>query len=209
MPVGLPKVPFRIPGDEDASWVDLYNRLYRKRILFLGDEIDEELGNTIVGIITYLSIEDENPDIFLFINSPGGEVLPGLAIYDSVSNSPPDVNTICMGTAASMACLILTGGAITKRIAFANGRVLMHQPYIDIPLLEEIMPPSFYVNEILEIRDRIILSYAQRTKQPEVVICLDIQRDVLMSAEEAKRYGIIDSISLDEIKGLAPFLPSS
>nr|YP_009973424.1 clp protease proteolytic subunit [Halophila beccarii]QNH92875.1 clp protease proteolytic subunit [Halophila beccarii] len=209
MPVGVPKVAARIPGNEDASWVDLYNHLYRKRIVFLGDEITKELGNTVVGIITYLSIEDEIPDIFLFINSPGGGILPGIGIYDSVSNSPPDVNTICMGIAASMACLILTGGAITKRIAFPNGRVLLHQPIIATPKLKVAMPKYLYMNEMLEIRNRIIFTYVQRTKQPKAIICLDIQRDVFMSAEDALAYGIIDSISLDESEGLLPFLPVS
>jgi ATP-dependent Clp protease protease subunit len=201
MPLGVPKVPFRIPGDEDATWVDLYNRLYRERILFLGEEIDHELANIIVGIITYLSMEDEDRDIFLFINSPGGLILPGMAIYDVVSNSPPDVYTICMGIAASMASLILAGGAITKRIAFPHARVMLHQPSASFPKKKrgKELKKTLYMNELLIIRNNIISIYEQRTKQPASVINEDIERDILMSAEEAKTYGIIDSISLDEI----------
>nr|YP_010721628.1 ATP-dependent Clp protease proteolytic subunit [Stachytarpheta jamaicensis]WDS80523.1 ATP-dependent Clp protease proteolytic subunit [Stachytarpheta jamaicensis] len=126
MPIGVPKVPFRSPGEEDASWVDVYNRLYRERLLFLGQEVDSEISNQLIGLMVYLSIEDDTKDLYLFINSPGGWVIPGVAIYDTMQFVRPEVHTICMGLAASMGSFILVGGEITKRLAFphaANGRI--------------------------------------------------------------------------------------
>ena len=120
MPIGVPKVPYRIPGDEEATWVDLYNVMYRERTLFLGQEIRCEVTNHITGLMVYLSIEDDTRDLYLFINSPGGWVIPGIAIYDTMQFVPPDVHTICMGLAASMGSFILVGGEITKRLAFPH-----------------------------------------------------------------------------------------
>nr|YP_009924482.1 clp protease proteolytic subunit [Styrax faberi]QNH68238.1 clp protease proteolytic subunit [Styrax faberi] len=121
MPIGVPKVPFRSPGEEDASWVDVY-RLYRERLLFLGQEVDSEISNQLIGLMVYLSIEDDTKDLYLFINSPGGWVIPGVAIYDTIQFVQPDVHTICMGLAASMGSFILVGGEITKRLAFPHGK---------------------------------------------------------------------------------------
>nr|APW82657.1 ATP-dependent Clp protease proteolytic subunit [Citrullus lanatus] len=128
MPIGVPRVPFRNPGEEDASWIDVINRLYRERLLFLGQEIDTELSNQLIGLMVYLSMEDETKDLYLFINSPGGWVLPGIAIYDTMQFVRPDVQTVCMGLAASMGSFILSGGKITKRLAFPHARVMIHQP---------------------------------------------------------------------------------
>ncbi|KAL4184952.1 hypothetical protein AMTRI_Chr10g228130 [Amborella trichopoda] len=123
MPVGVPKVPFRSPGEEDATWgynLILINRLHRERLLFLGQEVEGEISNQIVGLMVYLSIEDDTRDLYLFINSPGGWVIPGIAIYDAMQFVPPDVHTICMGLAASMGSFVLAGGEITKRLAFPH-----------------------------------------------------------------------------------------
>ena len=120
MPIGVPKVPFRNPGDEDASWIDIYNRLYRERFLFLVQEVDSEISNQIVGLLVYLNIEDDTKDIFLYINSPGGDVISGVAIYDMMQTVRPGVSTICIGLAASMGSFILAGGAITRRAAFPH-----------------------------------------------------------------------------------------
>nr|YP_010480254.1 clp protease proteolytic subunit [Berberis pinnata]UVJ68229.1 clp protease proteolytic subunit [Berberis pinnata] len=129
MPVGVPKVPFRIPGDEDATWVDLYliNRLHRERLLFLGDSIEDELANQVMGLMLFLNIEDKDLEQWLFINSPGGWIVPGVGIYDMMQLVIPDVNTVCMGVAASMASFVLVGGEITKRLAFLRACMLYHQ----------------------------------------------------------------------------------
>nr|YP_009681160.1 clp protease proteolytic subunit [Sagittaria trifolia]QDG01499.1 clp protease proteolytic subunit [Sagittaria trifolia] len=195
MPVGVPKVPFRIPGDEEATWVDL-NRLYRDRFLFLGQEVKDEIANQIVGLMTYLNIEDPTRDQFLFINSPGGYVLPGIGIYDSIQFVAPPVSTICIGVAASMASFILLGGEITRRIAFPHARVMMHQPastFFKAKTGELIMDSD----EIMDIRNMILRVYAQRTGKPAWVIAHDIERDLFMSATEAEYYGIVDLVGLD------------
>nr|UDZ59544.1 clp protease proteolytic subunit [Echinodorus berteroi] len=195
MPVGVPKVPFRLPGEEDASWVDLYNRLYRERLLFLGQEVESEISNQIVGLMVYLSIEDNTREHYLFINTPGGWVIPGIAIYDTMQWIPPDVNTVCVGLAASMGSFVLVGGEITKRLAFPHARVMIHQP-----------ATSFYhgttgdfvleAEELLRLREVVTKVYVQRTTRPLWVISEDMERDVFMSATEAQAYGIVDLVGL-------------
>nr|YP_010636519.1 clp protease proteolytic subunit [Saxifraga angustata]WBQ48991.1 clp protease proteolytic subunit [Saxifraga angustata] len=196
MPIGVPKVPYRIPGEEDASWVDLYNRLYRERLLFLGQEIDSEISNQLVGLMVYLSIEDYTQDLFLFINSPGGGVISGIAIYDTMQLVRPEVHTICMGLAASMGSLILLGGEITKRIAFPHARVMIHQPaasFYEAKTGEFIMEAE----ELLKIRESITRVYVQRTGKSLWVVSEDMERDVHMSATEAQAHGIVDLVGVD------------
>ncbi|XP_022732785.1 uncharacterized protein LOC111286890 [Durio zibethinus] len=118
MPVGIPKVPFQVPGDNDASWVDIYNRIYRERLLFLGKELDIQTSNQLAGIMIYLSIESNSRDLFFFINSPGGGIVSGLSLFDTMQAVEPDVHTLAMGLTASIAAFLLVGGEITKRRAF-------------------------------------------------------------------------------------------
>nr|YP_011035588.1 ATP-dependent Clp protease proteolytic subunit [Kaempferia parviflora]YP_011035675.1 ATP-dependent Clp protease proteolytic subunit [Cornukaempferia aurantiflora]WIM35539.1 ATP-dependent Clp protease proteolytic subunit 1 [Curcuma longa]WIM51352.1 ATP-dependent Clp protease proteolytic subunit 1 [Curcuma wenyujin]WIM51438.1 ATP-dependent Clp protease proteolytic subunit 1 [Curcuma phaeocaulis]WRI59900.1 ATP-dependent Clp protease proteolytic subunit [Kaempferia parviflora]WRI59987.1 ATP-de len=196
MPVGVPKVPFRNPGEEDATWVELYNRLYRERLLFLGQEVKEEISNTIVGLMVYLSIEDQTRDLYLFINSPGGWVISGIAIFDTMQFVTPDVHTICMGIAASMASFILVGGEITKRLAFPHAWIMIHQP-----------ASSFYdgrsgdffreTRQIVKLRETLTKVYVQRTGMPLWVVAQDMERDIFMSATEAQAHGIVDLVGAD------------
>nr|AGW98570.1 clp protease proteolytic subunit [Ipomoea obscura]BDR62512.1 ATP-dependent Clp protease proteolytic subunit [Ipomoea obscura] len=197
MPIGVPKVPFRNPGDEDASWVDIYNRLYRERFLFLVQEIDSEIANQIVGLLVYLNIEDDTKDIFLYINSPGGDVISGVAIYDMMQTVRPDVSTVCIGLAASMGSFILAGGAITRRAAFPHARVMIHQPrtsFFESQAAELLLE----VEEALKLRERIAEIYAQRTGNPTSIISRDMDRDVFFSARQARIYGIIDDIEFSD-----------
>nr|ULD67474.1 clp protease proteolytic subunit [Paris mairei] len=200
MPLGVPKVPFRSPGEEDATWVDL-NRLHRERLLFLGQEVENEISNQIVGLMVYLSLEDNTRDLFLFINSPGGLVMPGIAIYDTMQFVIPEVHTICIGLAASMGSFILVGGEITKRLAFPHAmlyqfiRVMIHQP-----------ASSFYrsqtgefileVEELMRLRETLTKVYVQRTGNPLWVVSEDMERDVFMSATEAQAHGIVDLVGI-------------
>nr|QVX30518.1 clp protease proteolytic subunit [Myroxylon balsamum] len=196
MPVGVPKVPFRIPGEEDASWVDIYNRLYRERLLFLGQEVDSEISNQLIGLMVYLSIEDSNKNLYLFINSPGGSVIPGIAIYDTMQFVPPYVHTICMGLAASMGSFILAGGEITKRLAFPHARVMIHQPASSF---YEAQAGEFILeaNELLKLRETIAEVYVQRTGKPFWIVSADMERDVFMSATEAQAHGIVDLVAVE------------
>nr|YP_009756220.1 ATP-dependent Clp protease proteolytic subunit [Gymnema sylvestre]QJA27334.1 ATP-dependent Clp protease proteolytic subunit [Gymnema sylvestre] len=195
MPVGVPKVPFRNPGEADASWVDV-NRLYRERFLFLGQIVDSEISNQLMGLMVYLSIEDETRDLYLFINSPGGWVIPGIGIYDTMQFVQPDVHTVGMGLAASMGSFLLAGGTITKRLAFPHARVMMHQPastFYDTQAEEAILEAE----ELLELRETLTRVYAQRTGKPLWVVSEDMERDVFMSATEAQAYGIVDLVAVE------------
>nr|YP_009456086.1 ATP-dependent Clp protease proteolytic subunit [Momordica charantia]AUJ21853.1 ATP-dependent Clp protease proteolytic subunit [Momordica charantia]UDP55828.1 ATP-dependent Clp protease proteolytic subunit [Momordica charantia] len=196
MPIGVPKVPFRNPGEEDASWVDV-NRLYRERLLFLGQEVDSQISNQLIGLMVYLSIEDDTKDLYLFINSPGGWVIPGVAIYDTMQFVRTNVQTICMGLAASMGSFILVGGEITKRLAFPHARrVMIHQPassFYEAQTGEFILEAE----ELLKLRETITRVYVQRTGKPLWVVSEDMERDVFMSATEAQAHGIVDLVAVE------------
>nr|YP_010737814.1 clp protease proteolytic subunit [Euphorbia royleana]WEQ71951.1 clp protease proteolytic subunit [Euphorbia royleana] len=195
MPIGVPKVPFRHPGEDDSLWIDLYNRLYRERLLFLGQGVDSEISNQLIGLMVYLSIESETKDLYLFINSPGGWVIPGVAIYDTMQFVRPDVQTICMGLAASMGSFILVGGKITKRLAFPHAWVMIHQPiagFYQAQIAEFVLEAE----ELLKLREIITRIYAQRTGKPLWVVSEDMERDVFMSATEAQAHGIVDLVAV-------------
>nr|YP_010046970.1 clp protease proteolytic subunit [Coptis omeiensis]QPJ79237.1 clp protease proteolytic subunit [Coptis omeiensis] len=196
MPIGVPKVPFRSPGEEDAVWIDIYNRLYRERLIFLGQAVNSEISNQIIGLMVYLSIEDETKDLYLFINSPGGWITPGVSIYDTMQFVSPDVHTICMGLAASMGSLILVGGEITKRIAFPHAWVMIHQPassYYEAQTGEFVLEAE----ELLRLREILTRVYVQRTGNPLWVVSEDMERDVFMSATEAQAHGIVDLVAVE------------
>nr|YP_010613411.1 clp protease proteolytic subunit [Paliurus hemsleyanus]WAR50424.1 clp protease proteolytic subunit [Paliurus hemsleyanus] len=198
MPIGVPKVPFRNPGEEDASWIDVY-RLYRERLLFLGQPVDNEISNQLIGLMVYLSIEDDTKDLYLFINSPGGWLIPGVAIYDTMQFVRPDIQTVCMGLAASMASFILVGGEITKRLAFPHARVMMHQP---ASAFYEAQTGEFVLEaeELLKLRETITRVYVQRTGKPLWVVSEDMERDIFMSATEAQAHGIVDRVAVKKNK---------
>nr|YP_009868484.1 clp protease proteolytic subunit [Oroxylum indicum]QKG62891.1 clp protease proteolytic subunit [Oroxylum indicum] len=196
MPVGVPKIAFHLPEEEEATWVDLYNRLYHQRILILGDEVNEETANQLIGLLVYFSLLDNTRDFFFFINSPGGSIIFGLGIFNIMQEVPPEVHTICAGIAASMASFLLIGGSFTKRIALPNAWVMIHQPASD---LEECNTGDLVLDagELLKLHNMIVKVYAQRTGKPFWIIYTDMERDVFMSATEALIYGIIDLIGID------------
>nr|YP_010454309.1 ATP-dependent Clp protease proteolytic subunit 1 [Thesium chinense]QYF09498.1 ATP-dependent Clp protease proteolytic subunit 1 [Thesium chinense] len=196
MPIGVPRVPFRIPGEEYSTWIDIYNRLYRERLLFLGQAVDSEISNQLISLMVYLSIENDTQDFYLFINSPGGWVIPGVAIYDTMQFVRPDVQTICMGLAASMGSFLLVGGAITKRLAFPHARVMIHQPassYFEAQTVEFILEAE----ELLKLRETLTQVYAQRTGKSLWVVSEDMERDAFMSATEAQAHGIVDRVAVE------------
>ena len=195
MPIGVPKVPFRLPGEPSAQWVDLYNRLYRERVLFLCQELDDELANQLVGIMLYLNSEDKNKGLYLYINSPGGSVTCGIAVYDAMNYVQSPVTTICVGTAASMASFILAGGDTGKRIALPYSRIMIHQPEGGSQgQASEVLAES---EEVMRIRRQVGQIYAQRTGQPLSRISRDMDRDQFLSSEEAKTYGLVDQVAVD------------
>nr|YP_009994493.1 clp protease proteolytic subunit [Cuscuta pedicellata]QNP08605.1 clp protease proteolytic subunit [Cuscuta pedicellata] len=196
MPIGVPRVRFQYHQDKSAVWIDIYNRLYRERCLFLAQGIDSQISNQLVGLFIYLGILDATKDIFLFINSPGGGIISGLAIYDTMQFVRPDIQTICLGLAASMGSFILVGGTITKRLAFPHAwRVLIHQPmssFFENQTVEAVSEAE----ELLKMRESLVEVYAQRTGKPKWVITKDMERDVFLSPTEAKAYGLVDAVGV-------------
>ena len=192
MPIGVPKIPYRLPGEPTAQWVDLYNRLSRERILFLGQDIDDELANQIIGLLLYLNSEDEKNEIYLYINSPGGVVTAGLAVYDTMQHIQAQVTTICVGLAASMASIVLTGGEPGQRIALPHSQIMIHQPAAGVQgQATEIQTEAL---EVLRLRQQLGRLYSQRTGQTLSQIAADMDRDTFFSAAQARDYGLVDQV---------------
>jgi len=192
MPIGVPKVPYRMPGEPYTQWIDIYNRLYRERIIFLGKEVDDEIANQIVAVMLYLDSEDPGKDIMLYINSPGGSVTAGMAIYDTMQHIKSDVVTICVGLAASMGSFLLAAGTKGKRLALPHSRIMIHQP--SGGTRGQATDIEIEAREILRVRRQLNELYAHHTGQPIEKIERDMDRDYFMSAEDAKAYGLIDQV---------------
>lgn len=193
MPVGVPKVPFGYEDDPYTDWVDLYNRLYRERLLFLCQDLNVELTNQLVGIMVYLNAEDDSQDLFMYINSPGGSLRCGVAVFDVMHFITPIVTTISVGSAASTASLVLTGGTRGHRISLPNCRLMIHQPGggsrgATGNVLSD-------VSEMLRLNTAVVELYAERTGQPVDKVRKDMKRDEYMSSKEAKVYGLVDLVA--------------
>jgi len=173
-------------------YFDIYSRLLRDRIIFLGTPIDDTIANLIMAQLLHLESEDPDKDIFLYINSPGGSITSLFAIYDTIQYIKPDVNTVCMGMAASASAVILAGGAKGKRFALPHARVMLHQPHggaqgqaSDIEIQAKL---------IVQMREQLNYILAEHTGQTYDKIALDTERDFWMLADAAKEYGVIDGI---------------
>ena len=171
---------------------DIYSRLLKDRIIFLGAPVDDIFANLIIAQLLFLEAEDPEKDVNLYVNSPGGSVTAGLAIYDTMQYVKPSINTICLGQAASMGALLLTAGTKGKRFALPNARVMIHQPMGGFQ--GQATEIDIHAREILKIRERLNEIMAKHTGQPLEKIALDTERDYFMSGEEAKRYGLIDKV---------------
>jgi ATP-dependent Clp protease protease subunit len=192
MPIGVPKVPYRMPGEQFTQWIDIYNRLYRERIIFLGRDVDDEIANQIIAVMLYLDSEDPGKDIYLYINSPGGMVTSGMAIYDTMQHIKSDVVTICVGLAASMGSFLLAAGTKGKRLALPHSRIMIHQP--SGGTRGQATDIEIEAREILRIRRQLNQIYADKTGQTLQKIEKDMDRDFFMSAHEAKEYGLVDRV---------------
>jgi ATP-dependent Clp protease, protease subunit len=172
---------------------DIYSRLLKENIIFLGTPIDEVIANIIVAELLYLESEDPDREISLYINSPGGSITAGLAIYDTMRFIKPDVVTICMGQAASMAALLLAAGARGKRFALPNARILIHQPSIE-GLGGQATDVKIHAEEMLRMRNALSQILADATGKPFEDIDRDVERDFILSPAQAAEYGIIDAV---------------
>lgn len=171
---------------------DIYSRLLKERIVFLGQAVDDHVASVIIAQLLFLEAEDPQKDISLYINSAGGAVTAGLAIYDTMRYIKPDVATICMGQAASMAAILLAAGKRGKRTALPNSRIMIHQPWGGIE--GQASDIEIHAKEIIELKDKLNRILAELTSQPLEKITKDTDRNYFMSSEEAKNYGIIDEI---------------
>ncbi len=173
-------------------YYDIFSRLLRDNIIFIGSPIDDNVANLVIAQLLYLEAEDPEKDIYLYINSPGGLITSGLAIYDTIQFIKPDVCTICIGQAASMAAVLLAAGTPGKRSALPNSRIILHQPFGGFQ--GQASDIAIQAQEMLRLRERINEILVKHTGQPKEKIIADVDRDFIMTPEQGKAYGIIDNI---------------
>ncbi len=189
----MPVIPYVIEQSQRGERVfDIYSRLLRDRVIFLGTEINDDVANVVVAQLLFLEAEDPDHDIHLYINSPGGSITAGLAIYDTMRFVRPHITTTCIGQAASMAAWLLAAGEAGKRTALCNARVMIHQPMGGIR--GQASDIDIQAKEILSLRQRMNEILADLTKRPVQQIADDTERDYYMSADEALKYGIVDRV---------------
>ena len=191
MPIGTPSVPYRLPGSQMERWVDIYTRLGVERILFLGSEVNDGIANSLVAQMLYLDADDSSKPIYLYINSPGGSVTAGLAIYDTIQYVKSEVVTICVGLAASMGAFLLAAGTKGKRVALPHSRIMIHQP-LGGTSRRQASDIEIEAREILRMKEMLNRSLSDMSGQSFEKIEKDTDRDYFLSAEEAKEYGLID-----------------
>jgi len=195
MPIGVPKVPYRLPGEGQPQWVDIYNRLSRERVLFLTQDLEDEITNQLVGLLLYLSSEDNKRFIFLYVNSPGGSVAGGLSLVDTIQYIKADVNTINVGTAASIASFVVARGKQGKRISLPHARFMIHQPEGgNKGQATEVFAEA---EEVIRLRRSIGRLYSKFTGQPLIRVAKDLDRDEFLNASQACEYGLIDLVGKD------------
>ena len=178
-------------GSRERSF-DIYSRLLRERVIFLGEPIDDQVANLIVAQLLHLESDDPEKDVSLYINSPGGSIYSGLAIYDTMQFIKPDVQTICVGIAMSMGALLLGGGAEGKRMALPNAKILIHQ--VSSAFQGQATDIEIHAKEIIDVRRRLDEILSKHTGQDIEKVSRDTERDYFMSAEEAKDYNLIDRV---------------
>ena len=185
-------------SDRGERAYDIYSRLLKDRIIFIGSAIDDVVANVVIAEMLFLQMEDKERDINIYINSPGGAVTAGMAIYDTMQFVKPDVCTYCVGQAASMGAVLLAAGAKGKRYALPNVRVMIHQPWGGVQ--GQASDISIQAKEILKMRDRINEILAKHTGKPLDKVQKDTDRDYFMSGQEALEYGIVDEVIIESKK---------
>ena len=188
----IPNVVEETP--QGARGWDIFSRLLKDRIIFLGMPVNDQISNSIIAQLLFLESDDPEKEISLYINTPGGSVTAGMAIYDTMQYIRPDISTICMGQAASMGAVILAAGTAEKRFALPNSRILIHQPMVKSGIGGQATDIDIQADEILRMRERINDILVEHTGQDKERIEQDTDRDYFMSAKEAQEYGIIDEV---------------
>ncbi|MEM9949588.1 MAG: ATP-dependent Clp protease proteolytic subunit [Cyanobacteria bacterium P01_D01_bin.36] len=200
MPIGTPSVPYRLPGGTYEQWISIYERLFRERIIFLTEEVDDGIANAIVAYMLYLDSEDNTKPIYLYINSPGGSVTAGMAIYDTMQYIKSEVVTICVGLAASMGAFLLNAGSKGKRLALPHSRIMIHQPSGGVGR-RQATDIEIEAARIVQVRRDLNELMASHSGKSVEEIAKDSDRDYFMSAAEAKEYGLIDRVIEERLPG--------
>jgi ATP-dependent Clp protease protease subunit len=189
----MPLVPVVVEQDSRGERsFDIYSRLLRERVIFLGQPIDDQVANLVVAQLLHLESEDPEKDVSIYINSPGGSMYAGLAIYDTMQFIKPDVQTTCVGMAMSMGSLLLAGGTEGKRAALPNSRILIHQPSGAFEGTSSDI--EIHAREVLNLRRRVDEIYSKHTGQPIEQVTADMERDRFFTSDEAKEYGLVDRV---------------
>jgi ATP-dependent Clp protease protease subunit len=196
----MPMVPSVVERSSRGEWsFDIYSRLLRERVVFIGTPIDDQIANLVVAQLIHLESDDPDKDIAIYINSPGGHVYAGLAIYDTMQFIKPDIQTTCVGIAMSMGSLLLAGGTPGKRFALPNSRLLIHQPSGGFE--GQASDIAIQARESLELNKRLDAIYAKHTGKPVEQVHLDMDRDRFFTAEQAVEYGLIDQVLTSRNQG--------
>ena len=189
----MPLVPMVVEQDSRGERsFDIYSRLLRERVIFIGTPIDDQIANLVVAQLIHLESDDPDKDIAIYVNSPGGHVYAGLAIYDTMQFIKPDIQTTCVGIAMSMGSLLLAGGTPGKRFALPNSRILIHQPSGGFQ--GQASDIEIHAREALELRARVDGIYAKHTRKPVEQVHEDMERDRFFTSEQAVEYGLIDQV---------------
>jgi ATP-dependent Clp protease, protease subunit len=189
----MPMVPMVVEQDSRGERsFDIYSRLLRERVIFIGTPIDDQIANLVVAQLIHLESDDPDKDIAIYVNSPGGHVYAGLAIYDTMQFIKPDIQTTCVGIAMSMGSLLLAGGTPGKRFALPNSRILIHQPSGGFQ--GQASDIEIHAREALELRARVDGIYAKHTRKPVEQVHEDMERDRFFTSEQAVEYGLIDQV---------------
>jgi len=200
-----PKVPYKHRDSDFTQWVDIYNRMYRERIMFLSQPIEDDFANTIIAVLLYLESEDANSPVSMYFNVPGGSTKAGLALHDTMTNMPYDIQTVNMGMAAQVSAFLIAGGTPGKRFALPNARFLMQNPSIERPVDEEGKPRTrimqatemrLEVAEVLRDKRRVLEGFSRFTGRSMQLLEEDFKRDFYLDAQEAVKYGLIDQTTM-------------
>ncbi len=194
----MPLVPIVVEQNHRGERAyDIYSRLLKDRIIFLGGAIDDDVANLVIAQLLFLEAEDPDRDVHIYVNSPGGSVTAGLAIYDTMQYIRADISTFCVGQAASMGAVLLAAGTPGKRIALPNSRIMIHQPWGGFQ--GQATDIDIQAREILKLRERLNEILAGHTGQPLDRIAQDTERDYYMSGEEARDYGLVDQVVVERV----------
>lgn len=198
---GVPKVPYKAPGAQSYEFIDIFNRLYRERIIYIGQDLDDEVANQTIAVMLYLEQEDKERPISMYFNSPGGTVPAGLAVYDCMQAMSYPINTLNLGLAASMGAFLVGAGTKGRRMSLPNARFLLQAPQMFDAVRGQASDVAIEVRQILKQRERMIEGLCKFTGRSHEEVKKDLQRDMYLTAPEAREYGLIDQVLMPSVSG--------